>query len=72
MEQEKNKRGGAREGAGRPLLDGKRTRSTIAFRITPENRALIDRMKAKGVHLGMAFDGMIPEMAARYGVFPEE
>lgn len=61
-------RGGARKGAGRPRLDGQTARRNISIRVTPENAALLDRMKAGGIHLGMAFDTIIPELAARYGI----
>lgn len=64
----KNTRGGARRGAGRPRLDGETARVGLSLRITPQNAALCAKMKGAGIHLGMAFDTIIPELAARYGI----
>ena len=68
MEKKKENRGGARRGAGRPALDGNSARVNISLRVAPENAALLAKMKAAGIHLGMAFDTIIPELAARYGI----
>ena len=61
-------RGGARKGAGRPALDGNSARVNISLRLAPENAALLKKMKAAGIHLGMALDTIVPELAARYGI----
>lgn len=66
--EQKNTHGGARRGAGRPRLDGQAARVNLSIRITPENAALCAKMKGAGIHLGMAFDTIIPELAARYGI----
>lgn len=61
-------RGGARKGAGRPRLDGTQARAIVSLRVAPENAERLRKMKAAGIHLGMAFDEIIPELAARYGI----
>lgn len=63
-----NGRGGARKGAGRPLLDGKGARASVCFRVTQENAELLRKMKEKGVHLGQAVDTIVPELAAKFGI----
>lgn len=68
MSNRKENRGGARKGAGRPKLDGIAARVNISMRVAPENAALLAKMKGAGIHLGMAFDTIIPELAARYGI----
>lgn len=68
MKKGKENRGGARKGAGRPSLDGKEARVNISLRLSPANAALCAKMKAAGIHLGMAFDTIVPELAARYGI----
>ena len=69
MKQDKtNARGGARTGAGRPRLTAEAARGTITCRVMPQNAQLLARMKEAGIHLGMAMDGIIPELAARYGI----
>lgn len=67
-EKKKDNRGGSRKGAGRPTLDGCAARVGISLRISPANAELVAKMKAAGIHLGMAFDTIIPELAARFGI----
>lgn len=61
-------RGGARSGAGRPRLAAHEVRVAVSLRVSPENAELLARMRSAGIHLGMAFDGIIPELAARFGI----
>lgn len=64
----KEKRGGARPGAGRrrKAEDGARVNLTVM--IAPETRRRATALREKGVLLGEAIDGFIDQLAKQHGI----
>lgn len=60
MTEQKHKgRGGRRPGAGRPAVPGKKL--TVAFRVSPETKALLGEAKIKGLFTSADLDGLLRE-----------
>lgn len=63
MEEKKNTRGGARKGAGRkPMIRGE-VRETFTCRVSPETKATIAELRAKGVNIGELLDRAVKREA---------
>lgn len=52
-------RGGARPGSGRKSISQERKRVQITISISPETKARIDTMRAKGIKVGVVLDDLI-------------
>lgn len=64
----KERRGGARPGAGRKRKAEDGTRVNFTVMVSPATRQRIDALREKGVLLGEAIDDLVAQLAKQHGI----